>query len=82
MAACAVPTCKNNQKNCDKTFFTLPKTKKVAEAWIERLNRKDAIPKVVVVCDEHFEDTCFDKSTELRRRLQEPGKSAIFRILI
>ena len=76
--SCAVPGCKNNQRNCKKTFFTLPKKGTEAKAWIGRLNRKDTLPKKVLVCEDHFSEECFDPSYELKIRFQEQGKLFLF----
>ena len=82
MSSCAVPNCNNNKKNCDKSFFKLPKDKKVADAWIGRLRREDELPKEVIVCEVHFTEDCFDPSTELRRRFQQPGKQIFCRVYV
>ena len=66
---CSVWGCDNYRKKTREiTFFNLPKDKKIADAWIARLRRVD-IPKNVIVCEEHFEDECFDKSVDIKNRL-------------
>ena len=69
MVVCAVPGCFNNQKNCDKTFFKVPKNEKQSNLWIKQLTirRKDTLPKIVLFCEDHFTDDCFDKSADLYR---------------
>ena len=69
MVWCAAVSCKNyKKKNTDLTFFSLPKEKKLAEEWKAKIKRAD-LPKVVYLCENHFEDHCFDQSVELRNRL-------------
>jgi len=70
---CAVPGCLNSRRNTKKTFFKLPKDPNTAKAWIGRLRRKDTLPKLVNVCEDHFEDDCFDASNELKIRFQAQG---------
>ena len=55
--SCAVLGCFQNQRNSKNTFFVLPKDKIIAQAWIKRLNRKDSLPKKVLVCEDHFTAT-------------------------
>lgn len=66
MASCAVPECLNTRRNCEKSFFRLPKVKKQADAWLGRIRREDKLPVDVVVCEDHFAEECFDKSTDMR----------------
>ena len=71
MVNCAAVFChKNERKNKDKTFFSLPKDTPVAKDWITKLNReKDNLPSKVYVCSDHFEDDCFDFSWMLQSTL-------------
>lgn len=71
--SCAVPGCVKNQRNSKNTFFSLPKEEKIAKAWVKRLNRKDTLPKKVLVCDDHFPLEAFDASNELKICFQEKG---------
>ena len=36
--------------------------------WKKRINRTD-LRKVIALCEEHFEESCFDKSIDVRRKL-------------
>ena len=56
------------------SFFSLPKNERESKPWVERLNRKDALPKKVLICEDHFTHDCFDVSTELKIRFQEKGE--------
>ena len=70
MAWCAAVACNNyKKKNKDLTFFVLPKTKAIADAsWKVKIKREN-LPKVIYICEEHFEDSCFDKSVDFRNQL-------------
>jgi len=59
--SCPVPGCSNNKRN-SKKLSSLPKREAIAKAWITRLNRKDALPKKVFVCEDHFSKECFAMS--------------------
>ena len=74
MAWCAAVNCQSrSKKNPELTFCPLTKDKKTADKWIAKIRRKDKLPKNVNLCENHFKDDCFDKSVDLRRRLD--GKS-------
>ena len=69
VAWCAAYKCDNRKTKCSTlTFFTLPKDKKLADAWITKI-KTTTLPKYVYLCEEHFEEQCFDKSVDLRNKL-------------
>ena len=74
MATCSACSCKNyKRKQKELTFFTLPKDKCKAREWLAKMKRED-LPKVVHLCQQHFEETQFDESVDLYNRLLPPGK--------
>ena len=69
MVWCAAVGCSNyKKKNRDITFFNIPRDKEIADAWKAKIKRKD-LPKLIYLCEKHFEDDCFDKSVDLRNSL-------------
>lgn len=49
----------------ETSFHTLPADKKVADVWIKVINRTE-LPKQLFLYSEHFAESCFDRSHELR----------------
>lgn len=69
MAWCAAVLCESiKRKNPDKTFFKLPSEEKCRAAWLAAINRENA-PKQVFLCSDHFKESCFDTSWDLRSKL-------------
>ena len=69
MAYCAAVGCSNyKKKNKDLTFFSIPKDKAIVGEWKAKIKRQD-LPQLVFLCENHFEDSCFDESVELQNRL-------------
>ena len=69
MARCCVKLCSNTKENYpDKSFFSIPKDKKLNDAWKAAINRT-AYPKNTTVCSDHFEEECFDASWKLQTEL-------------
>ena len=69
MVWCVAVGCTNyKSKNKELTFFCLPKDKKLAEEWKAKVKREN-LPKLVFLCEQHFADSCFDKSVDLRNQL-------------
>lgn len=69
MAWCAAVGC-NNYKRHDKNlaFFGLPKDKNIAIKWRNKLENGDDV-KAIFVYEEHFEESSFDSSVDLKNRL-------------
>ena len=73
MAWCAAVGCINfKAKNRNLTFFNLPREKDLAAKWKAKIKREN-LPKKVYLCEEHFEEQCFDRSVDLQNQLL-PGK--------
>ena len=67
---CAAVDCTNNISNSSVSFFKLPRDKETADIWKVKIKRKN-LPKVIYLCEEHFEDSCFDKSVDMKNRLMD-----------
>ena len=66
MVWCAAVGCSNyKKKNRDLKKFNFPRDKEFADAWKAKIKRKD-LPKVIYLCEKHFEDDCFDKNQNSR----------------
>lgn len=81
MSWCVVVNCsskskkkKNKKKNEEsanvtetekKTFFSLPTDSKMRSIWLKNINRT-ALPSIVKVCSDHFEESCFDPSWDIQ----------------
>ena len=75
MPSCQAINCTNTKGKCSKSFFEIPDPSKSAQKgklcklWIHHLrNDKLNIESFVwsksrVVCEDHFEDSCFHRST-------------------
>ena len=71
------------QKLLDKgslSFFSLPKDKKIANAWKARIGRTN-LPSNIFFCERHFENSSFDASVDIRNRLMR-GQPRSQRILL
>ena len=55
-------------ENLNLTFFSLPRNRKIAKIWKNRINRTD-LPKIIALCEEHRGESCFNKSADLGRKL-------------
>ncbi len=80
MAECKAFGCLNNKrKNKDKHFFCVPKPstparKNIAKQWLHNIGTGKKVNKFTfgansVVCEDHFEDSCFDERAALQARL-------------
>ena len=72
MSVCAVKNCSNHQRNNKGImFFTLPRNDPVGSEWLRRIKiqRKDDLPKKIVLCETHFSGEMFDKSVDLQIKL-------------
>ena len=66
---CVAYICRNTKnKNPNLTYFSLPRNRKIDKIWENRINRTD-LPKIIALCKEHFEESWFNKSVDLKRRL-------------
>ena len=84
MPHCCAWGCNNQPKlNKNVTYHILPKDQRIANQWIKNISRpRTNLPKVVYLCSEHFEESCFDAHHDMKRRLlPESSKSRIKRIL-
>lgn len=81
MPSCQAINCTNTRGKCDKSFFEIPDPSKSAEKrrlcklWIDHL-RNDKLhietfvwSKSRIVCQDHFEDSCFETSPSLAKSL-------------
>ena len=69
MPHCCAWNCTNQySNNTDISYHKLPIDKKIAQVWIKNINRTE-LPKQVYLCSQHFEESCFDVSHDLKQRL-------------
>ena len=82
MPQCAAFGCTNHtDTRKDLSFHQLPSISRKAlhQAWIKEIKR-ESIPKVCFICAEHFEESCFDSSHDMRMKLM-PDSSQVKRKL-
>ena len=73
--------CRNTKsRNPNFTVFSLPRNKKVAKLWKNRMKRTDLL-KVIALSKEHLRKFCFNKSANLRRRLINRKDKFIFSLV-
>ena len=66
---CVAVGCTNNsKKNPELSFHQIPKDKDISDAWKAKIKREN-LPKIIRICDNHFEEECFDSHVDLRNRL-------------
>lgn len=75
MTWCVAVGCTNNKKNNPNlSFYKLPSNNKaVSEEWKAKIKREN-LPKIVRLCEKHFEENCFDPHVELKNRLLPTGE--------
>ena len=78
MPQCAAFGCTNHtDTRKDLSLHQLPSISRKAlrQAWIKEIKR-ESIPKVCFICAEHFEESCFDSSHDMRMIVM-PGSSQV-----
>lgn len=67
MTWCVAVGCTNNKKNNPNlSFYKLPSNNKaVSEEWKAKIKREN-LPKIVRLCEKHFEENCFDPHVDLK----------------
>ena len=75
MSWCAAVGCANKKKREKHlTFFKLPKEEEVAKQWLTKIKREN-VPQNVFLCEQHFENDCFDASVDrINRHRLETGR--------
>ncbi|KAK3891855.1 hypothetical protein Pcinc_004257 [Petrolisthes cinctipes] len=81
MPQCAAWKCRNRSDHCKrdgKSFHKFPKDPKTRRAWIHSLRLENFTPSAhTVVCGDHFEDICLDRTGQTTR-LREGSIPSIF----
>ena len=78
VSCCVTYKCHSTQdNNPNLTFFSLPRNGKNAKIWENRINHTD-LPKIIALCEEYFQEPCFSKSVDLRRRLMNSKDEFMF----
>ncbi|KAK3879750.1 hypothetical protein Pcinc_015736 [Petrolisthes cinctipes] len=71
MPQCVAWKCSNRSDHCKrdgKSFHTFPKDPKTRRKWIHSLRLKNFTPSAhTVVCGDHFEDICLDRTGQTTR---------------
>lgn len=79
---CVAVGCTNHKKkNPELSFYKLPSDKKISLEWKAKIKREN-LPKIVRVCEKHFEENCFDSHVDLKNRLLPDGKKSYKRIYV
>ena len=68
-SCCTVDGCSINKRDYPNiTIFNLPKEEEMKKLWLTYLHF-DKVPRNIRVCENHFEDSCFNFSVDLKNRL-------------
>ena len=82
MPHCCAWNCSNQySSNINISYHRLPSDKKVADAWKKNISRTE-LPNQVYVCSDHFEESCFDASHDLKQRLMPSASGRASRKII
>uniref|UniRef100_UPI00358F8DFB uncharacterized protein isoform X1 n=2 Tax=Myxine glutinosa TaxID=7769 RepID=UPI00358F8DFB len=70
MPSCASINCTSRSvRGCGKTFHAFPRSRpNIMKQWLVNMKRANYVPsKSAVLCSDHFEDYCFDKTGQTTR---------------
>ena len=68
-SCCTVDGCSINKRDYPNiTIFNLPKEEEMKKLWLTNLHF-DKVPRNIRICENHFEDSCFNLSVDLKNRL-------------
>ena len=81
MPHCCAVNCSNQpSQNSNTSYHRLPKDEALAKVWKNKINRTQ-LPNQVYLCSEHFEESCFDKSWDIKQSLMSPGSKKSRKLL-